>query len=99
MPGTVVIGMGIALEEESMIDRTFGRFITPNLEDLHVPVNADVYDIEVIFVPVYFLNTATRYAFVSSLLILLLSNKIENLLFLNLKFSGIPSRRHKILLY
>jgi xanthine dehydrogenase YagR molybdenum-binding subunit len=48
--GAVVGGIGMALHEETMIDHTFGRFITHNLADYHVPVNADIRDIEVIFV-------------------------------------------------
>jgi|SRR5271157_301874 len=49
--GSIVMGIGTALEEESVIDHAFGRFMTHNLADYHVPVNADVHDIEVIFVP------------------------------------------------
>ncbi len=48
--GAIVWGIGMALHEESVIDHTFGRFITHNLADYHVPVNADARDIEVIFV-------------------------------------------------
>jgi xanthine dehydrogenase YagR molybdenum-binding subunit len=48
--GAVVWGIGMALQEESVMDHTFGRFITRNLADYHVPVNADARDIEVIFV-------------------------------------------------
>ena len=48
--GAIVGGIGTALEEESVIDHTLGRFMTRNLADYHVPVNADVHDIEVIFV-------------------------------------------------
>ncbi len=48
--GAIVMGIGTALEEESVIDHAFGRFMTHNLADYHVPVNADVHDIEVIFV-------------------------------------------------
>lgn len=48
--GGVVWGIGIALEEESLIDQAFGRFMNHNLADYHVPVNADVHDIDVIFV-------------------------------------------------
>jgi xanthine dehydrogenase YagR molybdenum-binding subunit len=48
--GGVVWGIGMALEEESVIDHAFGRFMTHNLADYHVPVCADVHDIEVIFV-------------------------------------------------
>ena len=33
-----------------MLDHAFGRFMNHNLADYHVPVNADVHDIEVIFV-------------------------------------------------
>jgi xanthine dehydrogenase YagR molybdenum-binding subunit len=48
--GAIVMGIGTAMEEESVIDNAFGRFMTHNLADYHVPVNADVQDIEVIFV-------------------------------------------------
>ena len=48
--GGVVWGIGMALQEESVIDHTFGRFINHNFAEYHVPVNADVHDIEVIFV-------------------------------------------------
>jgi xanthine dehydrogenase YagR molybdenum-binding subunit len=48
--GGVVFGIGMALEEESMLDHNLGRFMNHNLAEYHVPVNADVYDIDVIFV-------------------------------------------------
>lgn len=48
--GGVVWGMGMALEEESVMDNKFGRFINHDLAEYHVAVNADVHDIEVIFV-------------------------------------------------
>ncbi|AFM23371.1 xanthine dehydrogenase family protein molybdopterin-binding subunit [Desulfomonile tiedjei] len=48
--GSIVMGIGTALEEESVIDHTFGRFMTHNLADYHVPVNADVQNIDIIFV-------------------------------------------------
>lgn len=48
--GGVVFGIGMALEEESMLDHDLGRFMNHNLAEYHVPVNADVYDIDVIFV-------------------------------------------------
>jgi xanthine dehydrogenase YagR molybdenum-binding subunit len=48
--GGIVWGIGMALEEESVIDHAFGRFMNHNLAEYHVPVNADVRDIEVIFV-------------------------------------------------
>lgn len=48
--GGVVWGIGMALEEESVIDQHFGRIMNHNLAEYHVPVNADVHDIDVIFV-------------------------------------------------
>jgi len=48
--GGVVWGIGMALHEETLIDHKFGRFMNANMADYHVPVNADVHDIEVIFV-------------------------------------------------
>jgi xanthine dehydrogenase YagR molybdenum-binding subunit len=48
--GAVVGGIGMALHEETLTDNRFGRFMTHNLADYHVPVNADVHAIEVIFV-------------------------------------------------
>jgi xanthine dehydrogenase YagR molybdenum-binding subunit len=48
--GGIVWGIGSALEEESVLDHAFGRFMNHNLAEYHVPVNADVRDIEVIFV-------------------------------------------------
>jgi xanthine dehydrogenase YagR molybdenum-binding subunit len=50
LAGGIVWGIGMALEEESAIDQTLGRFVNHNLAEYHVPVNADVNDIEVIFV-------------------------------------------------
>jgi xanthine dehydrogenase YagR molybdenum-binding subunit len=48
--GGIVWGIGMALEEESIIDQQFGRFMNHNLAEYHVAVNADVQDIDVIFV-------------------------------------------------
>src|SRR5262249_3586788 len=48
--GGVVWGIGMALAEESVIDQALGRFMNHNLAEYHVPVNADVREIEVIFV-------------------------------------------------
>lgn len=48
--GAVVGGIGMALQEETLTDHRFGRFMTHNLADYHVPVNADVHAIDVIFV-------------------------------------------------
>jgi xanthine dehydrogenase YagR molybdenum-binding subunit len=48
--GAVVGGIGMALHEETLTDKRFGRFMTHNLADYHVPANADVHAIDVIFV-------------------------------------------------
>jgi xanthine dehydrogenase YagR molybdenum-binding subunit len=48
--GGVVWGIGMALHEETLVDHTFGRMMNANIAEYHVPVNADVHDIEVIFV-------------------------------------------------
>ncbi len=48
--GAVVGGIGMALHEETVADHRFGRFMSHNLADYHVPVNADVHAIDVIFV-------------------------------------------------
>jgi xanthine dehydrogenase YagR molybdenum-binding subunit len=48
--GAVVGGIGMALHEETAMDHRFGRFMTHNLADYHVPANADVHAIDVIFV-------------------------------------------------
>jgi xanthine dehydrogenase YagR molybdenum-binding subunit len=48
--GAVVWGIGMALHEETLIDHRLGRVINANIAEYHVPVNADVHDIRVIFV-------------------------------------------------
>jgi xanthine dehydrogenase YagR molybdenum-binding subunit len=48
--GGVVWGIGMALHEETVFDHRFGRIMNANIAEYHVPVNADVHDIEVIFV-------------------------------------------------
>jgi xanthine dehydrogenase YagR molybdenum-binding subunit len=48
--GALVGGIGMALHEETLSDHRFGRFMTHDLANYHVPVNADVGSIDVIFV-------------------------------------------------
>lgn len=48
--GGVVWGIGMALHEETLVDHKLGRMMNANLGEYHVPVNADVSDIEIIFV-------------------------------------------------
>ena len=48
--GGVVWGIGMALHEETLVDHDLGRIMNANFGEYHVPVNADVHDIQVIFV-------------------------------------------------
>ncbi len=48
--GGVVWGIGMALEEATEVDHRYGRIMNPSLADYHVPVNADVHNIETMFV-------------------------------------------------
>ena len=48
--GGVVWGIGMALHEETLFDHRFGRIMNPNIAEYHVPVNADIHDINVIFI-------------------------------------------------
>jgi xanthine dehydrogenase YagR molybdenum-binding subunit len=50
MIGGAVGGIGMVLTEEAVFDDDFGRYVNGNLADYHVPVNADVPDIEAIFI-------------------------------------------------
>lgn len=48
--GSVVGGIGMALHEETQVDHRYGRIMNANIAEYHVPVNADIHDIQVIFV-------------------------------------------------
>ncbi len=47
--GGVVWGIGMALMEHTMVDPKSGRVVNANLAQYHVPVNADIADIDVKF--------------------------------------------------
>jgi xanthine dehydrogenase YagR molybdenum-binding subunit len=49
--GGMIWGIGSALHEATEIDRKRARYINTNLADYHVPVNADIAEVEVILVP------------------------------------------------
>jgi xanthine dehydrogenase YagR molybdenum-binding subunit len=49
--GTMIWGISSALHEATEIDRLRGRYVNHNLADYLVPVNADIDQVEVIFVP------------------------------------------------
>ena len=48
--GGVVMGIGMALHEETFMDTRLGRFMNHNFAEYHVPANADIDSIDVIFV-------------------------------------------------
>lgn len=50
MIGGAVGGIGMALMEDLLMDHRFGRPVNNNLADYHVPVNADIPNIDVLFV-------------------------------------------------
>jgi xanthine dehydrogenase YagR molybdenum-binding subunit len=48
--GGIVWGIGMALTEGGVIDHRYGKYVNSNLAEYHLPVNADVPQIEVIFI-------------------------------------------------
>ncbi len=48
--GGIVWGIGMALQEGTEIDHRYGRMMNANLQHYHVPVNADILDVETYFV-------------------------------------------------
>lgn len=48
--GGAVWALGMALQEEAIFDHRLGRIMNHNLAEYHIPVNADIHDIDVIFV-------------------------------------------------
>ena len=47
--GGIIFGIGMALLEETFFDERTGRIMNPSLAEYHVPVQADVPDIDIIF--------------------------------------------------
>jgi xanthine dehydrogenase YagR molybdenum-binding subunit len=47
--GGVIMGLGLALMEETQFDERTGRIMNPSLAEYHVPVHMDVPEIEVIW--------------------------------------------------
>ncbi|WP_157245098.1 xanthine dehydrogenase family protein molybdopterin-binding subunit [Nonomuraea typhae] len=45
--GGIVMGIGIALQEETLLDPRTGRIVNPSLSEYHVPVHADVPPIDI----------------------------------------------------
>jgi xanthine dehydrogenase YagR molybdenum-binding subunit len=48
--GGSIMGTGMALMEEAVIDHRYGRLVNNNFADYHVPVNADIPQVEALFV-------------------------------------------------
>jgi len=48
--GGMVWGLSMALLERSDLDLRYGRYVNGNLAEYHVPVNADIHDIDVVVV-------------------------------------------------
>lgn len=48
--GGMVWGISKALREETLVDHRYGRIVNNNLGEYHVPVNKDIYDLDVLFV-------------------------------------------------
>jgi len=50
MIGGTIMGIGMALMEEAVIDHKYGRLVNNNFADYHVPVQADIPQVEAYFV-------------------------------------------------
>ncbi len=48
--GGMVWGIGMALQEQAQMDKRLGRWVNNNLAEYHVPVNADVAELDAIWV-------------------------------------------------
>ena len=47
--GGIIMGLGLALMEETLVDERSGRVMNPSLAEYHVPVHMDVPEIDVIW--------------------------------------------------
>ncbi|WP_262147301.1 xanthine dehydrogenase family protein molybdopterin-binding subunit [Chryseobacterium foetidum] len=48
--GGMIWGISKALHEETILDHQFGRYMNANLGEYHIPVHADIHDLQVLFV-------------------------------------------------
>jgi xanthine dehydrogenase YagR molybdenum-binding subunit len=48
--GGIVWGIGMALHEQTLMDGVLGRYVNHDLGEYHIPVQADIHDLDVIFV-------------------------------------------------
>lgn len=49
--GGLTMGAGMALAEQTRVEPNFGNFITRSFADYHVPVNLDMANVDVVFLP------------------------------------------------
>jgi xanthine dehydrogenase YagR molybdenum-binding subunit len=47
--GGIIMGIGLAMTEETLVDSRTGRIVNPSLAEYHVPVQADVPDLDILF--------------------------------------------------
>lgn len=48
--GGMIWGISKALHEETLLDHNLGRYMNANLAEYHIPVHADIQDLQVLFV-------------------------------------------------
>jgi len=48
--GAMIWGISKALREETISDHRFGKYMNPNLAEYHLPVHADIHELDAIFV-------------------------------------------------
>ncbi|WDF45530.1 xanthine dehydrogenase family protein molybdopterin-binding subunit [Chryseobacterium sp. KACC 21268] len=48
--GGMIWGVSKALHEETILDHNLGRYMNANLGEYHIPVHADIHDLQVVFV-------------------------------------------------
>ncbi|MCD9856681.1 xanthine dehydrogenase family protein molybdopterin-binding subunit [Epilithonimonas sp. JDS] len=48
--GGMIWGISKALHEETILDHNLGRYMNANLGEYHIPVHADIHDLQVVFV-------------------------------------------------
>jgi xanthine dehydrogenase YagR molybdenum-binding subunit len=49
--GGMIWGISKALHEETIMDNNLGRYINANLAEYHIPVHADIQNLQVLFIP------------------------------------------------
>ena len=49
--GGLTMGVGMAMAEQTRVEPNFGNFITRSFADYHVPVNLDMANVDVVFLP------------------------------------------------